>query len=51
MLAYSKKSLFAAFLVILGLELVLSAAAQQSGNVEGVVKDPSGAVVPGQCTV
>jgi hypothetical protein len=47
MLASCKKSLSAAFIVISCLVLALSAAAQQSGTVEGVVKDPSGAVVGG----
>jgi len=46
MLASCKKSLGAAFLLILCLTLGLSANAQSSGTVEGTVKDPSGAVVP-----
>src|SRR5437016_14577861 len=46
MQASYKKSLVAAFLVALYLGMALSAKAQQSGTVEGVVKDQSGAVVP-----
>ena len=46
MLDSCKRLLGAAFLFILYLSLGLSANAQSSGTVEGVVKDPSGAVVP-----
>jgi len=49
MLASYKKSLRAAFVIILGLTFGLSAYAQSSGNstsVSGTVLDPTGAVVP-----
>jgi hypothetical protein len=46
MLASYKMLLHAAFLVASCLMLSLSAAAQSSGTIEGVVKDPSDAVVP-----
>ena len=45
MLASCGKPLVAAFVIFIYLTLGLSAAAQTSGTVEGVVKDPSGAVV------
>jgi hypothetical protein len=45
MLASCGKPLIAAFVIVTYLTLGLSAAAQTSGTVEGVVKDPSGAVV------
>ncbi len=47
MLASYKKSLYAAFLIILNLALCLSARAQSnSATVNGVILDPTGAVVP-----
>src|SRR3984893_1108214 len=46
MLDSCKRLLGAAFLFICCLALALCANAQSSGTVEGVVKDPSGAVVP-----
>jgi hypothetical protein len=46
MLASYSKSLRATFVVLLYLALGLSANAQSSGTVEGIVKDPSGAVIP-----
>jgi hypothetical protein len=45
MLTSYKKSLATAFVVVLNLVLCFNARAQSSGTVEGVVKDPSGAVV------
>jgi hypothetical protein len=47
MQASHKKSRLAAFLLAFSLGVALSASAQQSGTVEGVVKDQTGAVIAG----
>jgi len=47
MLDFCRKVVTAAFAVTLALALNVNAHAQSSGTIEGVVQDPSGAVIPG----